>query len=291
MKNIIKSAIYIVSTPIGNLGDISKRAIEVLQQVDEIAAEDTRHSKQLLMHLGINTPLIALHEHNERAQAENLIARVKDGKAIALISDAGTPLISDPGYHLVRNAYAAGVRVIPIPGACAVTCALSVSGLATDRFCFEGFLASKASARLEQLQSLINETRTMVFYEAPHRIVATLTAMSQVFGSDRDITIARELTKQFETIYTGSLQQVLDFVQSDPQQQRGEFVLVVAGAELQSTNSEISEEVARMLQILMSQLSVKQAASLAAEISGVSKNQLYEAALRIKDSGTQNSSQ
>lgn len=283
MKNIIQNAIYIVATPIGNLGDISQRAITTLQQVDLIAAEDTRHSKPLLNHLGIDTQLIALHEHNEREQAEHLIEKVKQGTSLALISDAGTPLISDPGYHLVRMAHASGVKVVPIPGASALICALSASGLATDRFCFEGFLAAKEQARLQQLQKLLNETRTLVFYEAPHRILATLTSMAEVFGMEREVTIARELTKQFETIFSGNFAEILKFVQCDSNQQRGEFVIMVAGAPEKTASSGLSDADLNILKILLKELSVKQASVIAAEITGASKNVLYDAALALKN--------
>lgn len=274
MKNKLKNAIYIVATPIGNLDDISKRAIEVLQAVDQIAVEDTRHSKQLLTHLGINQKLIALHEHNEREQAAELITAVQQGAAIALISDAGTPLISDPGYHLVRLAHAAGVTVVPIPGASALICALSASGLATDRFCFEGFLPAKEQARLNVLQDLLHESRTMVFYEAPHRILETINSLKIVFGAQRNITMARELTKQFETIYSGNIEQLLEFVSKDPNQQRGEFVLMLAGAS-GVDKTELTIEARRVLDILLQELSVKQAAAIAAKITGISKKTLY----------------
>lgn len=282
MKNIIQNAIYIVATPIGNLGDISSRAIEVLQAVDLIAVEDTRHSKQLLKHLGITNTMIALHEHNEREQAEELISKVQQGAKLALISDAGTPLISDPGYHLVRMALAAGVKVVPIPGASALICALSASGLPTDRFCFEGFLPAKAMARQQQLESLVQESRTLVFYESPHRILASLIAMREIFGADRAVTMARELTKQFETIFAGDFSQLVKFVESDSNQQRGEFVIMVAGVQRKDAHAGISDANLKVLKILLAELSIKQAASLAAEITGVSKNLLYDAALGLK---------
>lgn len=269
--------IYVVATPIGNLTDITARAVEVLRSVDRIAAEDTRHSGQLLKHLQINKPLIALHDYNEREQCVRLLDA---GGDIALISDAGTPLISDPGYHLVRLAHERGVQVVPIPGPCALIAALSASGLPTDRFCFEGFLSAKQHARLESLHALQSEPRTMVFYEAPHRIVETLQDMLTVFGAARHVVLARELTKQFETIKYANLQQLLDFVVADANQQRGEFVLVVAGCVAEKTA--LNPEALRVLEILLTELSVKQAAALAAKITGISKNILYDHAVAQK---------
>lgn len=279
MSSVLQSAIYIVATPIGNLADISNRAISILQTVDQIAAEDTRHSKQLLDHLGIKTPLIALHDHNERALSDSLLKQVQDGLSIAIISDAGTPLISDPGYYIVHAAHALGLRVIPIPGPSAVICALSASGLPTDRFSFEGFLSSKTQARQQRLQSLCQETRTMVFYEAPHRVLETVAAMQQAFGAERNASMARELTKKFETIFFGTLMQLLEFVAADSNQQRGEIVLMVAGAEEQVDKFILSPEAQKVLTVLLEELSVKQAVSLAAKITGVQKKILYAAAI------------
>ncbi len=275
-KHILKNAIYIVATPIGNLGDITKRAIEVLQNVDQIAAEDTRHSKQLLVHLGVSTPLVALHEHNEREQTASILAAVQQGSAIALISDAGTPLISDPGYYLVREAHMQGIKVVPIPGPSALICALSASGLATDHFCFEGFLPAKSQARIKALQLLLTESRTMVFYETPHRILDSVEAMCEVFGGQRSITMARELTKQFETIYSSTLENLLEFIRSDSNQQRGEFVLMLAGAPATQKTTELTLEVQNVMQILAVELGVKQAAGLAAKITGCDKKELYK---------------
>ncbi|HRA42445.1 MAG TPA: 16S rRNA (cytidine(1402)-2'-O)-methyltransferase, partial [Gammaproteobacteria bacterium] len=221
--------LYIVATPIGHLGDISLRAIDTLKVVDRIAAEDTRHSLGLLKHLGIEKPLVALHEHNEREQAEKLLAFVEDGHALALISDAGTPLISDPGYHLVQLAHQLGIQVVPIPGPCSIITALSASGLPTDRFVFEGFLSAKATARRKQLEKLATETRTLIFFEAPHRILETVAAMQACFGEQRLAVVARELTKTFETIRMGTLSELEAWMKSDAMQQRGEFVVLVAG--------------------------------------------------------------
>lgn len=277
----MQNALYIVATPIGNLADITKRAVDILQAVDKIAAEDTRHSKQLLAHLGINTSLIALHEHNERQQTANLLAEIKQGAAIALISDAGTPLISDPGYYLVREAHVQGIKVVPIPGPSAVICALSASGLPTDRFCFEGFLPAKAQARINALQNLVVEQRTIVFYESPHRVLDSVQAMCDIFGPQRNITMARELTKQFETIFAGDLAQLVNFIQQDSNQQRGEIVLMLGGCEVAENKFDLTPAVEKILVTLLSELSVKQAVSLAVQITGVQKKILYARAVEL----------
>lgn len=273
--------LYIVATPIGHLSDISTRAIETLRAVDRIAAEDTRHSLKLLKHLGIEKPLVALHEHNEREQAQTLLAFVEGGYNLALISDAGTPLISDPGYHLVQLAHQLGIQVVPIPGPCSIITALSASGLPTDRFVFEGFLSAKASARHKQLEKLATEARTLIFFEAPHRILETLAAMQLSFGEQRLAVIARELSKTFETIRMGTLSELEVFIKSDCVRQRGEFVVLVAGQTIEPTKDVISPEALRVLKILLSELSVKQAAGLAAKITSVSKGLLYEMALKL----------
>jgi 16S rRNA (cytidine1402-2'-O)-methyltransferase len=282
MSNLVKNAIYIVATPIGNLADITARAISILQTVDKIAAEDTRHSKQLLNHLGITTKLVALHEHNERDQAQALLSEIQAGAAIALISDAGTPLISDPGYYLVRAAHAQGIKVIPIPGPSAVICALSASGLPTDRFTFEGFLSAKAQARAQQLQRLATEARTMVFYESPHRVLDSLLAMQEAFGVDRNVTMARELTKQFETIFAGSLARLISFVSADTNQQRGEIVLMIEGCSQDQDKFTLNPAAERVLAILLKELSLKQAVSLAVEITGLQKKILYARAIEMQ---------
>ena len=274
--------LYIVATPIGHLGDISLRAIDTLKVVDRIAAEDTRHSLGLLKHLGIEKPLVALHEHNEREQAEKLLAFVEDGHTLALISDAGTPLISDPGYHLVQLAHQLGIQVVPIPGACSIITALSASGLPTDRFVFEGFLSAKATARRKQLEKLATETRTLIFFEAPHRILETVAAMQACFGEQRLAVVARELTKTFETIRMGTLSELEAWMKSDAMQQRGEFVVLVAGQTLEPIKDAIPPEALQVLKILLSELSVKQATGLAAKITGVSKGLLYEMALKYQ---------
>jgi len=273
--------LYIVATPIGNLQDMSQRAIEILKSVQGIAAEDTRHSASLLRHFLINTPTLALHEHNERERASVLLERLQRGESIALISDAGTPLINDPGYFLVRVARNAGIRVVPIPGPSAVIAALSVSGLPTDRFCFEGFLAAKSKTRLQQLEKLRNETRTLIFYEAPHRVLETLQDMQQIWGIAREVVIARELTKMYETIYSAPLAELIEWVKSDENQQRGEIVLLVRGAEDLPTESE-KLSVESILTILLNELPLKQAVELTAKITKKRKNDIYQRALVLK---------
>ncbi|MCB2426628.1 16S rRNA (cytidine(1402)-2'-O)-methyltransferase [Methylophaga pinxianii] len=274
------AALYIVATPIGNLADISARAIEVLSSVDLIAAEDTRHSKYLLQHHGIETPTISLHEHNEQQRSELLLTKIADGNSIALISDAGTPLISDPGFRLVNMAREQGVEVIPIPGACAVITALSASGLSAERFAFEGFLPPKATARRQVLEKLVNEPRTMIFYESPKRMVASLQDMLSVFGGERKACLARELTKMFETIVTLPLAELVEVVISDANHQKGEIVLLIEG---QSTVTDIDEaEQLRVLNILLKEMPLKQAASITASILGIKKNKAYEMALKLQ---------
>ncbi len=272
MPSEVEKALYIVATPIGNLADITSRAVEVLRSVDVIAAEDTRHSKRLLEHLQINTRCIALHEHNEGQQSETLLQRIQQGESIAVISDAGTPLISDPGYRLVHLAQQAGIKVVPIPGACALITALSAAGLPTDKFIFEGFLPAKANSRLKHCQNLAKESRTLVFYESPHRIVDSISNMLEAFGPDRQVVIARELTKTFETIHSANLADMLEWLTADTNQQRGEFVVVIHGAQ---ANAELDPEAERITSLLANELPAKQAAKLAAEITGLKKNQLY----------------
>jgi 16S rRNA (cytidine1402-2'-O)-methyltransferase len=267
--------LFVVATPIGNLADMVPRAAEVLQQVDIIAAEDTRHSRHLLEHFHISTPLLAYHEHNEQQSLPGILKRLQQGERVALISDAGTPLISDPGYRLVRAARQAGFRVVPVPGPAALIAALSVAGLPSDRFAFEGFLSAKRGQRCKQLEALQRETRTLIFYEAPHRILACLQDIVVTLGETREIVLARELTKTFETIVAGSAAEVLARVESDPNQQKGEIVLLVRGAEARE-RSELDTEAQRIMTILLKELPLKQAASLAAEITGVGKNTLYQ---------------
>lgn len=264
--------LYIVPTPIGNLSDITLRAIEVLKSVDCIAAEDTRHSGILLQHLDAKAPMIALHDHNEQQRASVLIEKIKQGQSVALISDAGTPLISDPGYHLVKLCRDAGVKVVPLPGPCAAITALSAAGLPTDRFVFEGFLPAKEKGKEDRLQALVEEPRTMVFYESPRRVIDTLTAMLQVLG-DRQIVAARELTKTFETIHSLPLSEMLVWLQEDDNRTRGEFVLMVAGKT--DVQDELPAEATRTLLLLQKELPLKKAAALTAEIYGLKKNALY----------------
>ncbi|HEY1772785.1 MAG TPA: 16S rRNA (cytidine(1402)-2'-O)-methyltransferase [Gammaproteobacteria bacterium] len=272
--------LYVVATPIGNLEDISARALKVLNQVQVVAAEDTRHSGTLLGHFGIRATLISLHDHNEAERALLLVTRLLAGESVALISDAGTPLISDPGFDLVRAARAAGITVTPIPGASALVAALSVSGLPTDRFVFEGFLPQKAAARRERLATLAGESRTLVFYESVHRIQESLQDMAAAFGSERPAVLARELTKLHEGVRTASLQALVDWAANDPASGKGEVVVMVAGAAVQE-GAALDVEVERVLKLLLAELPVKQAVSLAAEISGRKKNELYDRALEL----------
>jgi len=265
--------LHVVATPIGNLGDISARALEILRTVAAVCAEDTRHTRQLLAHFGIERPLLALHQHNEDAQAAQLVARLLRGDSLALVSDAGTPLVSDPGYRLVRAARAAGVRVSPVPGACAAIAALSVAGLASDRFVFEGFLPAKASARRERLARLAAEPRTLIVYESAHRIEEALVDMVAAFGQDRPAVLARELTKLFETVLDGTLAELLAQVQADPNQRRGEFVLIVEGAADDAEAKLI--EGRRLYALLGEHLPPSTAARLAAELSGAPRKALY----------------
>jgi len=266
--------LWVVATPIGNLGDISARALDTLRGVDAICAEDTRHSRVLLQQFGIERPLIALHEHNEADAVAGLVARLCSGQSLALISDAGTPLVSDPGFRLVRAARAAGVVVGPVPGACAAIAALSVAGLASDRFCFEGFLPAKAGARRERIAELSGEPRTLVLYESAHRIVDALDDLAAGLGADRAAVIARELTKRFETVLDGGLAELAARVRADADQQRGEFVIVIAGAE--SSEAARIAEGRRVLRLLSPHLPPSTAAKLAAEISGAPRKALYE---------------
>lgn len=270
--------LYVVATPIGNLDDITARALRVLREVAVIAAEDTRHSARLLQHFGITTPLVACHEHNERDQGGRFLARLQGGEDVALISDAGTPLISDPGFHLVRQARAAGIRVVPVPGPCALIAALSAAGLPSDRFVFEGFLPAKTAGRLARLEQLKEEPRTLIFYEAPHRLLDCLADLERIMGADRLAVMARELTKAFETFQGLPLGKLRAWVAADGNQQRGECVLLVAGWQAPAENS-VPAAALRVLELLLKEMPLKRAAALAAEITGVRKNLLYQAAL------------
>lgn len=273
--------LYIVATPLGNLDDLSPRARSVLAQVDLVAAEDTRHSGKLLQHAGVKTPMMSLHEHNERQRINDLLDRLGQGKSIALISDAGTPLISDPGYQLVRAVRDAGVDVIPVPGPSALICALSVAGLPTDRFVFEGFLPAKSGARKKRLAALQTETRTLIFYESTHRIADSLADMREVFGDERTVVIAKEMTKAYETIVSMPLAQAGLWLQEVPERVKGEFVVLVEGA-AKADQDEKMQEADRVLGILLESLPTKQSAELTAKITGASKNELYQLALTKK---------
>ncbi|BCT91782.1 ribosomal RNA small subunit methyltransferase I [Lysobacter helvus] len=265
--------LHVVATPIGNLGDLSPRALDTLRAVAAICAEDTRHTRQLLAHYGVERPLVALHEHNEEQLAERLVARLLGGESLALVSDAGTPLVSDPGFRLVRAARAAGVAVSPVPGACAFVAALSVAGLPSDRLAFEGFLPAKAGARRERLAPLASETRTLAFYESAHRIEETLSDMGTVFGGDRRVVVARELTKLFETVLDGALDDVRARIAADPNQRKGEFVVLVQGA-ADDADARIAEG-KRLYAKLGEHLPPSTAAKLAADLSGAPRKALY----------------
>ncbi|GLX87347.1 ribosomal RNA small subunit methyltransferase I [Thalassotalea loyana] len=272
--------LYVVSTPIGNLADMTERAIGVLAQVDIIACEDTRHTQRLLNHFAISNKTISLHDHNERQRQDYFLQLLQEGKSIALVSDAGTPLISDPGFHIVSFLREHDIRIVPVPGACAAISALSVAGLPTDRFTFEGFLPSKSGARQKTLAALANEERTMVFYDAPRRAIDTVADIVEVLGGERRVVMARELTKTFETVYSDSAQNLLDWLNEDPNQLKGEMVLIIAGKPKDNTG--ISPEIAKTLEILLEELPPKKACAVAAKIYGVKKNTLYDFALTLK---------
>jgi 16S rRNA (cytidine1402-2'-O)-methyltransferase len=273
-----RGTLYIVATPIGNLADMVPRAIQTLQTVAVIAAEDTRHSARLLAHFDIKTPAIAYHDHSDEHSTERLIHRLLNGEDVALISDAGTPLVSDPGYRLVRKAREHDIKVVPIPGACALVAALSAAGLPSDRFAFEGFLPAKQTARCAFLETLVNDSRTLIFYEAPHRILETLRDMVDIFGGERQVVMARELTKTFETIKGDCVAVLAEWVAADANQQRGEIVLLVQGVSKLSA-SEMTPEHERIMHVLLEELPLKQASAIGAKITGVKKNFLYQWAL------------
>ncbi|AHF72928.1 rRNA small subunit methyltransferase I [Candidatus Sodalis pierantonius str. SOPE] len=275
--DISAATLYVVPTPIGNLEDITRRALSVLQGVDLIAAEDTRHTGLLLQHFAINARLFALHDHNEQQKADVLLAKLQDGQSIALVSDAGTPLINDPGYHLVRRCREAGIRVVPLPGACAAITALSAAGLPSDRFCYEGFLPAKRKARLDSLQGLAQEPRTLIFYESTHRLLESLEDMATAWGPLRYVVLARELTKTWESLHGGPVGELLAWVREDDMRRRGEMVLIVEG--YRAPDDALPPEALRMLALLLAELPLKKAAALAAEIHGVKKNALYRYAL------------
>ena len=275
----MSAQLFVVATPIGHLDDITYRAIDILKSVSIIAAEDTRTSAQLLKHFNIATPLTACHEHNESNKIDILIQRLLNGENMALISDAGTPLISDPGFKLVRAAQEHHIRVIPVPGACAAIAALSSVGLPSDRFSFEGFLPSRQSQRLSQLEKLKDETQTLIFYEAPHRILESVKDMAQVFGADRPVGFAREITKTFETIKKMTLAELVQFIEADHNQQKGEIVLVIGGATEEKDLEQ--EKLDQLLTRLLQDLSVKAASQLAADLTGIKKKVAYQRALEL----------
>ena len=274
--------LYVIATPIGNLQDISDRAKQTLQEVDLILAEDTRHSRILLEHLQISTPMQSYHEFNELTAIPAVLALLQRGGKLALISDAGTPLLCDPGYPLIKTAHEHGIKLIPIPGPSALLTALSISGMATDKFIFEGFLSGKSAARKKHLKELTRETRTMVFYEAPHRILGFLEELQDIFGADRMVCVCRELTKKFETVYRDSCGKVLEILASDPMQQKGEFVVILRGGDKEHVQDLGS--IGRIIEILIKHgIPVKQASSIAAEITGARKNELYKLALQLAE--------
>lgn len=273
MSNKQAGCLWVVATPIGHRDDISARAIETLRGVDVIAAEDTRHSRPMLLQHNVGTPLVALHEHNEREAVAAIVRRLEQGESVALISDAGTPLISDPGFRLVRAAREAGIRCIPVPGACAAIAALSVAGLPSDRFVFEGFLPSKSAGRRGRMEELAADPRTLIFYESSHRVAESLADMRDVFGAEREAVLARELTKVFETVIGESLSRLAERVANDPNQQRGECVILVAGRG-EETDAKLAEG-RRVFAMLREELPPAKAAKLAAAISGAPRKQLY----------------
>ena len=275
--------LYIVATPIGNLQDITQRALEIFQQVDLIAAEDTRHSGLLLSHYGIKKPFFALHDHNEQQKADLLVEKLQQGTNIALISDAGTPLISDPGFHLVRKCRQAGLKVVPLPGACAAITALCASGIASDRFCFEGFLPAKSKARRDKLQNIAEEDRTLIFYESTHRILDALEDIEAVLGAERYIVLAREITKTWETISGDSVGNLRHWLAEDPNRTKGEMVLIIEGKPKLENDDEINPQAIKALSLIAEELPLKKAAAIVAELYGYKKNALYQFGLEHLD--------
>lgn len=280
MQQIAAGTLYVVATPIGNLADLTPRAVDVLSQVDLVLAEDTRHTAQLLRHCGLSKPLQSLHEHNERQKLESIVQRLQAGESLALVSDAGTPLLSDPGFPLVRRLRELDMPVIPIPGPCAAVAALSVAGLATDRFAFEGFLPARSGARRTRLEGLADETRTLVFYESGKRLAGVLNDMCEILGPDREAAVARELTKLYESIYRGSLAELRDRAGADVDMVRGELVLLVQGRPV----AEIAEnpELDRVLGVLLPELPLSQAVKLAVELCGLRRNEVYKRATELQ---------
>ncbi len=276
-----KGILYVVSTPIGNLQDLSFRALQVLQQVSEISTEDTRHSSKLLKHFGVKTPCFSLHDHNESRVVPAVVEKLKKGQCIALISDAGTPLISDPGYLLVKGAVAAGIDVVSVPGPCALIAALSISGLSADRFVFEGFLPPKSGQRLKKLETLKRESRTILFYESCHRVVESVADMKKVFGGQRKAVVAREVTKLYEDVARDSLDGLCCLMAGDQRFQKGEYVILVEG--FQQDEEQAWLEAVKTLGVLMSELSIRQASKLTSQLTGISKKRLYQYALENKN--------
>ena len=275
----MSAQLFVVATPIGHLDDMTFRAIDILKSVSIVAAEDTRQSAQLFKHYNISTQLTACHDHNESNKIEQLVQKLLAGDNIALISDAGTPLISDPGFKLVRAAQEHGIKVVPVPGACAAIAALSAVGLPSDRFSFEGFLPSKASQRISQLEKLKNETQTLIFYEAPHRILECVKNMAEVFGENRPVGFAREITKTFETIKKMTLKDLVNFIENDHNQEKGEIVVIVGGAAAKTDLEQ--EKLDELLKRLLQDLSVKAASQLAADLTGIKKKIAYQRALEL----------
>lgn len=274
------ATLYVVATPIGNLADLTERARQILSAVDLIACEDTRHTQKLLQHLGLRKPMLSVHDHNERDRIEQIATHLGQGHNLALVSDAGTPLISDPGYPLVQALRERGFSVVPIPGPCALITALSAAGLPTDRFAFEGFLPHKGGPRRERIQAVSQDPRTLVFYEAKHRILESLNDMADIFGPQRIGVVARELTKTFETFYSGTLPQLLAQIRADDDQQKGEFVVMVAGNPEPAPSSEVDMD--RLFRLLLPELPPKKAAAIVAELTGENKKVLYQRALEIQ---------
>ncbi|MHB1515588.1 MAG: 16S rRNA (cytidine(1402)-2'-O)-methyltransferase [Acidiferrobacteraceae bacterium] len=283
MTNVTPGTLYVVATPIGNLGDLSPRAARTLAEVALIACEDTRHTAQLMTHFGIHTPLFSLHDFNEQEAVTALLSQLASGRSIALVSDAGTPLVSDPGFRLVRATHERGMPVCSVPGPSAVIAALSVAGMPTDRFSFEGFPPARRAARRAWLESLITEARTMIFFEAPHRVETCVADMVTVFGPARAAAIARELTKRFETVYNAPLGEIAQWLHDHPQQRQGEFVLLIKGADEEATAADREREARRVLTLLLQNLPVARAVALACDITGQNRNFLYRCALEQAD--------
>ncbi|HIO91760.1 MAG TPA: 16S rRNA (cytidine(1402)-2'-O)-methyltransferase [Leucothrix mucor] len=279
-----QGVLYVVATPIGNLGDITQRAIEILSSVDKVCAEDTRNTRKLLTHLGLKKNLVALHDHNERQKIDSIVEWLERGENLALVSDAGTPLISDPGYHLVKALRDLNFQVVPIPGASAIIAALSVAGLATNKFSFEGFLPAKEVGRKQALMLNSESSYTQVYYESSHRIVHSVATMLVVFGEDKQVVLARELTKLYEQFFHGTLAELHQWLLDDAMHQKGEFVIMLAASEKGGEESDSFESsIDQLLSILLEELPVKQTAKIAAKLTGKSKNILYKQAMSLRD--------